>query len=204
MTRKMYVGGIAALCATILISAGLLAQDQGYGQPSPEEQAMMEAWTKYMTPGEPHQKLANKAGHWTYTGDMWMAPGADPVVFEGTSEIESILGGRYSLEKIKGQFMGQPFTAMGVWGFDNLTQTYVGAWADNMGTCIMRYEGTASDDGSTIHWMGDTPDLLNGKYTQNRSTDRIIDPDHSVMTFYSTTPEGEEFKHMELRLTRRK
>jgi hypothetical protein len=157
-----------------------------------------------MTPGEPHQKLADKAGHWTYSGDVWTTPGADPIPFDGTAEIELIMGGRYSLEKVNGQFMGRPFTAMGVWGFDNLTQTYVGAWVDNMGTGIMRYEGTASDDGSTIHWMGDMPDLLNGKYVQNRSVDKTIDADHSVMSFYAASPEGEEFKHMELRFTRRK
>jgi hypothetical protein len=200
----MYVGGIAALCATILVSAGLLAQDQSQEEPSAQEQAMMEAWATYMTPGEPHRKLAERAGLWTYSADFRAAPGAEPVPFEGTTEIEVILGGRYLLEKVNGQFMGQPFTAMGIFGFDNLTQTYVGAWVDNMGTGIMRSEGTASDDGSTIHWMGDAPDLLNGKYVKSRSVDKTIDADHAMMTFYSATPDGEEFKSMELRYTRKK
>ena len=165
---------------------------------------MMEAWARYMTPGEPHRRLADKAGVWTYTADFRAAPGAEPEEFEGTTEIQAILGGRYTLEKVNGQFMDQPFNAIGIFGFDNLTQTYVGAWADNLGTGIMRYEGTASDDGSTIHWVGDAPDLLNGKYVKSRSTDRTIDDDHSVLTFYAMTPDGEEFKSMELRYTRRK
>jgi hypothetical protein len=121
-----------------------------------------------------------------------------------TAEIKSILGGRYILEKVNGQFMGKPFSGIGIFGFDNLAQTYVGAWADNLGTGIVRSEGTASDDGSTIYWMGEAPDLLNGKYVQNRSVDKTIDPDHSVMTFYALTPDGEEFKNMELRYSRQK
>jgi hypothetical protein len=202
MTRKTFLGGIAALCATVFVSAGLLAQEKSGEQMSPQEQAMMEAWAKYMTPGEPHQKLAERAGKWTYTGRMWAEPGADPVEFEGTATITSIMGGRYILEKAQGPFMDRPFTGMGIFGYDNLTQSYVGAWVDNLGTGIMRYEGTASDDGSTIRWVGDAPDLLNGRYQQSRSVDRTIDPDHAVSTFYATTPDGDEYQHMELRYSR--
>jgi hypothetical protein len=203
MTRKTYLGGVAALCATILVSAGLVAQEKGSQEMSPEEQAMMQAWMKYMTPGEPHQKLAAKAGDWTYTGKMWSAPGTEPQTFEGTAKIKSIFGGRYLLEKVEGPFMGEQFTGMGIFGYDNLTQSYVGVWVDNMGTGIMRYEGTSSGDGSTIHWTGDHPDLLHGVYKKNRSVDKTIDDDHTVTSFFDSTPDGREFKHMELRYSRK-
>jgi hypothetical protein len=192
MTRRTYFGGVVALCAAILVSAGLVAQEKSYEEMSPQEQAMMEAWMKYMTPGEQHQKLAAKAGEWTYTGKMWQAPGAEPVEFEGTAKIKAIMDGRYILEKVEGPFMGETFTGMGVFGYDNLTKTYVGAWIDN----------TSSGNGDMIHWTGDHPDLLNGVYTKNRSVDKVIDGDHALSTFYDTTPDGQEYKHMELHYSR--
>jgi hypothetical protein len=204
MTRRTYVGGIAALCASIIVSAGLVAQEKSYEEMSPEEQAMMQAWMKYMTPGEQHQKLAAKAGEWNFTGKMWQAPGAEPQEFTGTAKIKSIMDGRYILEKVEGPFMGETFHGMGIFGYDNLTQSYVGAWIDNMGTGIMRYEGTASGDGTTIHWTGDHPDLLNGTYKKGRSVDKEIDKDHTVATWFDVTPDGEEFTHMELSYSRKK
>jgi len=203
MTRRAYVGGVAAVCATILVSAGLLAQDKGYEDMSPQEQAMMQAWMKFRTPGEEHQRLTAKAGEWTYTAKMWQAPGAEPMEFEGTARIKTIMDGRYILEKVEGPFMGEQFQGIGIFGFDNLTKTYVGTWVDNLGTGIYQYEGTSSGNGSTIHWTGDAPDLLNGTYKKNRQIDKTIDENHSMSTFYDTTPDGEEFKHMEMHYSRK-
>jgi hypothetical protein len=190
MTRRTYFGGVAALCAAILVSAGLVAQEKSQQEMSPQEQAMMEAWTKYMTPGEHHQKLAEKAGDWNYFGKMWQAPGAEPVEFEGTGTIKTLMGGRYIVERVEGPFMDQQFRGMGIFGYENLTRTYVGAWIDNMGTGIMRYEGTPSGDGTTIHWTGDHPDLLNGVYKKSWSIDKTIDRDNLQSAFYDTTAPG--------------
>jgi hypothetical protein len=204
MTRTTFVGGVAAVCATILVSAGLLAQDQGYEQMSPEEQAMMQAWMKYMTPGEEHAKLAVKAGEWTYKAKYWMGPGAEPGRFEGTAKIKPIMDGRYILEKVEGEFEGQAFHGMGIFGYDNLTKSYVGVWLDNMSTGLMRYEGTSSGNGSDIHWTGEAPDFINGVYKKNRMLEKTIDGDHAVSTFFDTSPDGQEYKHMEMHYSRKK
>ncbi|MHC4140899.1 MAG: DUF1579 domain-containing protein [Planctomycetota bacterium] len=204
MTRRAYVGGVAALCATILVSAGLVAQEKGYEEMSPQEQAMMQAWTKYMTPGEEHTKLAAKAGEWTFAAKYWQAPGAEPGGFEGTAKIKPIMDGRFILEKVEGDFEGEEFHGLGIFGYDNLTKSYVGIWLDNMGTGIMRYEGAASGNGSDIHWMGEAPDFINGVYKKNRTIDKTIDENHTLSTFYDTTPDGQEYKHMELSYSRQK
>ncbi|MHC4385037.1 MAG: DUF1579 family protein, partial [Planctomycetota bacterium] len=91
-----------------------------------------------------------------------------------------------------------------IFGYDNLTKSYVGVWLDNMGTGIMRYEGTSSGNGSDIHWMGEAPDFINGVYKKNRTIDKTIDENHTLSTFYDMTPDGEEYKHMELRYSRKK
>ena len=203
MTRKAYFGGIAVIGATILVSAGLLAQEKGSYEMSAEEQAMMEAMNSYMTTGEPHQQLASRAGEWTFHAKLWYAPGLPPEESDGKAEITSVMDGRYIVEKFEGVFMDGPFKGFGIFGYDNLTQTYVGVWIDNFKTGIMRYDGAPSGDGKTIHWTSDQPDFEKGTYTKISSIDKILDDDEHIHTWYSTTPEGEEYKFMELHYKRK-
>ncbi|MHC4800921.1 MAG: DUF1579 family protein, partial [Planctomycetota bacterium] len=158
----------------------LLAQEKGYEEMSPEEQAMMQAWMKYMTPGEEHAKLTAKAGEWTFAAKYWQAPGAEPGGFEGTAKIKPIMDGRFILEKVEGNFEGEEFHGLGIFGY------------------------ASSGNGSDIHWMGEAPDFINGVYKKNRTIDKTIDENHTLSTFYDMTPDGEEYKHMELRYSRKK
>ncbi len=105
MTRTMYVGGIVTVCATILVSAGLLAQDTKPSSPPAEQmQKLMEqAWTEYMTPGEEHAQLAKRAGDWNFHMKMWHYPGVPAEEFDGTSSIKSVMGGRYLFEETEDQ-----------------------------------------------------------------------------------------------------
>ncbi len=205
MKPRTYLAGVVAVCATILVSAGLLAQENTYGEMSPEQQAMMQAWTDYGTPGEEHEMLARRVGQWTVEGTMWQSPDAEPQPFTGISTIKSIMGGRFFVEKIEGPgFMGMPpFEGRSVFGFDNLTKTYFSFWFDNTGTGVMRYEGNATDDGKTIHYTVDAPDLMAGQYKKARAIDRMIDEDHAIFTMYDTTADGDEFTSMVVNSTRK-
>ena len=205
MTRTMYVGGIATVCATILVSAGILAQDTKPSPPPAEQlqKVMEEAWMRYMTPGEEHAQLAKRAGEWNFQGKMWPYPGLPAEEFEGTSSIKSVMGGRYLFEEAVSEFQGQKFQGFGISGFDNLTHEYVGTWIDNMGTGITRFRGTASTDGKVIHYTGEHPDLFNDRYKTVRSVETITDDDNFVVSMYDTTPDGQEFKMMEMSYTRK-
>ncbi len=205
MNRSMYLSGLVALSATILVSAGLLAQENPYGDMSPEQQAMMKAWMEYGTPGEQHAQLANKVGEWELEGKMWQGPNTDPEPFTGTSTIKSIMGGRFFIEKIEGPgMMGMPpFEGRSVFGYDNLTKTYFTIWFDNMMTGVARYEGTASGDGKTIHYTVDVPDPMTGGYKKGRAVDKMIDNDNGVFTMYDTTADGDEYMSMQLTVTRK-
>ncbi len=204
MKRRTYLAGIVAVCATILVSAGLLAQENPYGEMSAEQQEMMKAWMEYGTPGEHHARLADRVGEWTVVGQMWMAPDAPAQPFTGTSTIKSVMGGRYFLEKIEGPgMMGPPFEGRSVFGYDNLTKTYFSFWFDNMMTGVARYEGTPSGDGKTIHYTLDTPDVMAGRYKTARATDERIDADHGIFTIYDTTADGDEYMSMQVKTTRK-
>jgi hypothetical protein len=66
-----------ALVIFAVVSAAFAQQDQ---KMSPEQKAAMDAWMKYMTPGEPHKKLDAMIGTWDAKVTSWMAPGAPPQV----------------------------------------------------------------------------------------------------------------------------
>ncbi|PYQ47537.1 MAG: hypothetical protein DMF59_18605, partial [Acidobacteria bacterium] len=72
MKLKVYLG----VCAILLSSMPLLAQNQTKKEMSAEEKAQMEAMMKAGTPGEAHQKLASMIGTWDVEVKMYPQPGA--------------------------------------------------------------------------------------------------------------------------------
>lgn len=234
MKSRTYVPGIVAACAAAALSAALLAQQapgtdkkpqtpakpaqparpdhpehpKQQGQPamSPEEQAMMDAWMKYATPGAAHAQLAKKEGKWTVQGKMWMSPGSEPQEFSGTSTFKTVMDGHFLLETVEGS-EADPMTGMifkgSAWiGYDNLTKQIVTAWIDNMGTGIGRYTGTPNADWSVCNFTGESPDFMAGKYKTIRSVERKVSDNQYVHTVYDKGPDGKEFVQMELTYNR--
>ena len=125
----------------------------------------------------------------------------------GTAEYEWILGGRYVLEKVRGnpETEGQtPFEGMGVHGYDNLKQKYVAMWIDNMMTGLFTSEGTCDASGKIITLLGEDTDPTTGKAMQIRSVLRIVDDNKWVSETYCQGPDGKEFMAVELTYTRKK
>ncbi len=206
MSCKFCCMGCAVLGAAVFFSAGMFAQDtKGPPEMSAEQQAMMEAWHKYMTPGEPHARLVKKVGDWNVAVKMWHTPDMEvPEESIATSSIKSIMGGRYILEKVTGEAMGQPFEGLGIGGYDNITKKYFSTWIDTMMTVIMRLDGTAARYGGVINFEGTVPDPLHGRYEMTRSVERTISDDKVIYTSYKTAADGREYKGMELTYTRAK
>ncbi len=115
--------GCAVLGAAVFFSAGMFAQDtKGPPEMSADEQAKMEAYMSYATPGEPHARLVKKAGDWDVAVKIWHTADMEvPEESTGTSRIKAILGGRYIVEKFKGEAMGMPFEGFGIAGYDIIT-----------------------------------------------------------------------------------
>ena len=64
-----------------ICSLPLIAQQQQ--QMSPEQQAMMDAWKKFATPGEGQKALSSMVGTFNTKVTFWMAPGAPPQTSTG-------------------------------------------------------------------------------------------------------------------------
>jgi hypothetical protein len=186
--------------ALALVTGGALAA-YAFTAQSPED---MKKWADFATPGEAHKVLNDKVGKWNMKVKMIMAPGAPAQESPATNEVKWIMDGRYLEDHTEGTFNGMPFHGLGHVGYDNMKKKYVGTWMDNMGTGISMSEGTYDAATKTFNYASEMPDPMQGKYLKGRTTERMIDKDHWVMSTYSPTADGKEYLCMEIDYTRAK
>jgi len=191
---------ISTLCITLNISP-VLAKEKKHEKPM-EPQAMMELWKQAATPGEPHKLFASLVGSWTTSTKEWMEPGKPPTESTGTAEMKMLLDGRFLYQEYNSQMMGQPFSGIGIDGYDNMTKKYVTAWIDTMGTGIFIMEGTASVDSKTITLKGSHPEPGGGKMS-HRAVWKIIDQNNQTFDMYGTHHGQKEMKVLEITYTRK-
>lgn len=165
-------------------------------------QAMMETYKKLSTPGEPHKQLASLSGSWTTKTKEWMDPSKPSTESTGTCEEKMLLDGRYLQQECTGEMMGQPYSGIGVLGYDNLTKKYVTTWIDSMGTGIFFMDGMASPDGKTITLKGTHKDPFEG-VMKHRAIWRLLDANTQIFEMYGTGKHGKEMKMLEITYSRK-
>lgn len=196
---RFFLIGLMCLC---MVVTGALTWAMEKKQAPMDQQAMMELWKKLGTPGEPHKVFASLAGHWTTQTKEWMEPGKPPMESTGTAEMKMLLDGRFLYQEYHGQMMGQPFSGIGIDAYDNMTQKYVTAWMDTMGTGIFMMEGTASPDGKTITLHGSHPEPGGGRMT-HRAVWTLVDANSQTFDMYGAHHGGSEMKMMEILYSRK-
>jgi hypothetical protein len=159
------------------------------------------AMAEYMTPGKMHEFLAKNAGEWKTVMKLWMSPGGEPVVSEGTAVSEMILGGRYLQTKHTGTIMNMPMMGLGLDAFDNGKKIFVSVWLDNFGTGVMVLEGTLNEDHTVLTYTGKSYEPVSKKEIKVKEILRCNKPGHEVMEMYMET-DGKEFKSMEVDMTK--
>jgi hypothetical protein len=193
---------IALTCLCLVLPASLVVAKEKKQEKQMDPQAMMEVYQKLATPGEPHKQLASMEGSWTTKTKSWMEPNKPPMESNGSCEQKMLLDGRFLQQECTGEMMGQPFTGIGVTGYDNHTKKYVSTWMDSMGTGIYFMEGTASADGKTITQKGRYDDPTEGPM-ELRGVTKIVDDNTEVFEMYGTGKDGKEMKMMEITYTRK-
>jgi hypothetical protein len=179
------------------------------GQPNPQE--MMKKMMEMSKLNENHKLLASVDGNWNYTIKFWMNPdpNAPPQESKGTATRKSIMGGRYCVMDVSGkmQMPGEDgkmkdmqFKGMGLEGYDNVKQKFVGSWIDNMGTGIQYSEGTYDPASKTFTFTSEM-EMMPGMKTPVRELLKMTDKDHMMMEWYETHG-GQEKKTMEIAYTR--
>ena len=72
---------------------------------------------------------------------------------ECKATITSMMDGRFTRCEVEGEMPGMgPFNGFGIYGYDNVSQKFVGSWIDNCGTGIMQGTGEMSADGKVMTW----------------------------------------------------
>lgn len=188
------------LCLVLAASVVMAKDKKPEKQMDP--QAMMEMYQKLATPGEPHKQLASLAGSWTTKTKEWMEPGKPPTEADGSVEMRMLLDGRFLQQDFTGEMMGQPYTGVGITGYDNLRKKYVSIWLDTMGTGPFMMEGTASGDGKTITLKGQHAEPGGGHMT-HRAVWKIVDSNTQTFDMWGAHGGGKEMKEMEIVYTRK-
>ena len=114
------------------------------------------------------------------------------------------LGGRYQVANHKGTFMNMPFEGTSTVGFNNASGKFSQTWMDNMATGIMYMDGTYDEATKTISFSGECVDPMTKKPKKMRQTYAVVDKDTRKMESFDTSPDGKEYKSMEIIMKRKK
>ncbi len=206
---------IALTCLCLTMPVSLVAAKEKKQSKQMDPQAIMEVYKKLATPGEPHKLFASLAGSWTTQTKEWMEPGKPPMESKGSCEEKVLLDGRFLQQECTGEkigidgfmrdphrMMGEPFTGIGVTGYDNHTKKYVSTWMDSMGTGIFVMEGTGSPDGKTVKLKGDHQDPIEGTM-KHHAVWKIVDANTQVFELWSSGKHTKDMKMMEITYTRK-
>jgi len=162
---------------------------------------MAKNWHAYITPGEPHKKLANLSGSWKEEITIWMHAETPPQSSSATSENKMILNGLYQEVTHKGTINGMAYEGLCITGFDNAKKKYVMTWIDNMGSGAMQQEGHWDEETNTINLEGITTDAMTGNTLAVRQALIFNDAKNYTIEMYETK-NGKERKTMEIIFTR--
>jgi len=167
-----------------------------------EEQALMQRWVEFMTPGAEHELLKKRIGQWTVELEMRATADGEPTVSKGTCEIKSIMGGRYIMDTTRSDFQGQSFEGHSITGYDKLKKKFRSVWFDNFGTGFTISTGSYDEASKTFQYATMSPDVALGQYKQTRTLERVVSDDRWILEMYDTTPEGNEFRTLKAVYTR--
>jgi hypothetical protein len=176
-------------------SQGTAAPGQASAPTQDQMKQAMEQMEKLAQPGANHDKLKAMAGSWKATVKAFMG-GPQPMISEGTSQNDMVLGGRYLEQRYKGTFMGKPFEGIGYTGYDNQTGMYQSVWMDNSSTWMMTSSGTMDDASKTLSLKGMATGM-DGKPMEMRTQLKWADPSTMVFTMFGNMG-GQEQPMMEI------
>jgi hypothetical protein len=158
-------------------------------------------------PSEPHELLATTVGTWDVTIRVWSDPDpeAEPASeTTGTAVGRWILGERFVETVYEGEVLGRPFEGLKIEGFDKGAETYVSTWRDNLGTYTLVFKGTCESSCRERTMSSSFLEPVSKQTFRLKGVTTITDEDAYTYESFVMTPNGQEFKNMELDAKRRK
>jgi hypothetical protein len=156
-------------------------------------------------PSEPHELLATTVGTWDVTIRIWSdpEPEAEPASeTEGTAVGRWILGERFVETVYEGEVLGRAFEGLKIEGFDKAAEKYVSTWRDNLGTYTLVFEGDCEETCLERTMTSSFVEPVSKQTFRVRGVTTLTDDAYTYESFV-ITPNGQEFKNMELEARRR-
>jgi hypothetical protein len=153
-------------------------------------------------PGPVHKQMAKWAGEYTTSSRFYMKPNDASEETKGAATIKSVLGGRFLSEENSGKMLGQEFTGIRLYGYNNLSGKYEATWVYTGATGMMTLSGTSKDEGKTIEYSA--------SYEQKGSKMNLTvvmrhdSDDQFVVELIAKNPDGGRGPTLETTYTRKK
>lgn len=159
---------------------------------------MMKAWQDFATPGPEHSWMNGHAGTWVCDSvAQWMDPAQPPTYIKATDVVSVALNGLYQFSDFSSNMMGMEMKGHGIMGYDKLKKKFVLSWIDNLGSGIVRMEGSYDEASKTLTMTGKQSDPGMKKETDMKQVMKFHDDDSYTMTMYGAGLDGKETKFME-------
>lgn len=200
MSRSLL--GVVVSCAVLSLALTVRAADppQAEQQLDPEQiEQLMEAYAK---PGKEHERLQKLVGEWDVAVKSYEGDPDKPVESKAVAKMETMLEGRFLRQTFEGEFGGKKFTGIGVTGYDNAQQKYIGAWIDTFGTGMMHITGNYDAATKTMSEIGEATTPLGPM--KFRMVTKEVNADKFTFTMYMVLAEGVEQLVMDNTYTRKK
>lgn len=206
------------ILSIVVVAASTLSARQDDSQPvrqetsnkgsatSESESPSLEDLEELSVPSEPHELLATTVGTWDVRIRIWSDPDpeAEPASeTQGTAVGRWILGERFVETTYKGEVLGRPFEGLKIEGFDKAEEKYVSTWRDNLGTYTLVFKGICEDSCVERTMTASFLDPVSKGTFRVKGVTTISGEDTYTYESFVITPNGKEFKNMELDAKRR-
>ena len=171
------------------------------GQATAQEQGGMST-PPWMKQTDEHKRLAASVGEFDVAGELWLAPGGQPMPYQATAKRELVLGGNYLKETLHGTWQGQPFVGWLFSGYDTVRKRHFNIWMDNASPVPSIALGGEKE--GQLDFVGEEPHPFTGKLTKSASTVETNEEGHTVVSMFWVQPDGTRQIHMRLTYRPRK
>lgn len=146
-----------------------------------------------------HELLKRDVGTWETEITVWPSPDATPVSNNGLETSKLLPGGLWLETRFEGTMGDTPCIGVGTWGYDPKEEQYVGTWVDSLTPHLMFIRGTYAPATKTMSHVAEGRDPASGERFERKSTLRYLDDGTRLLEAYSTTPDGQTWKMMQVR-----
>jgi len=194
---------LSLIVGCVVLSALGACSPRSAGEPVSVVGLTPSEWASLSKPGPSHSLLAPFVGEWNVQITFWSSPTAKPEISSGTSSTRWILGERFLQEQFKGSAAGTAFEGMGLFGYDNASRTFRNIWVDSLNTTMAMASGRFFVERNTFELSSELYDPLLSREKTVRSTIQFVSQDSYVFNMLDTSPEGKQFKSLEMVYTRK-